>query len=108
MPLTRIDVTDTISSDRLSALADALHQAAVETTGITPDNRHQIIHVHHADKIIADERFMDLDRGQEQVIVQITLPGTQPAGQARPLPADRRSGRRERRNRSQEHPRKPH
>ena len=73
MPLTRIDVTDAISPARLGALADALHQAAVDTIGITPDNRHQIIQVHHADKIIADERFMDLDRGQEQVIVQITL-----------------------------------
>jgi hypothetical protein len=36
MPLTRIDVTDSIDSDRLGALADALHQAAVETIGITP------------------------------------------------------------------------
>src|SRR5579859_3010990 len=64
MPLTRIDVTDAISSARLSALADALHQAAVETIGITPDNRRQII---------VDQDFMNLDRGREQVIVQITL-----------------------------------
>jgi hypothetical protein len=61
MPLTRIDVTDVISPDRLSALADALHQAEVETIGITPDNRHQVIHVHPAGQIITDERFMDLD-----------------------------------------------
>jgi phenylpyruvate tautomerase PptA (4-oxalocrotonate tautomerase family) len=73
MPLTRIDVTDAISPDRLSALADALHQAEVETIGITPDNRHQLIHVHPAGQIITYERFMDLDRGQEQVVVQITL-----------------------------------
>jgi phenylpyruvate tautomerase PptA (4-oxalocrotonate tautomerase family) len=73
MPLTRIDVTDIISSDRLSALADALHQAEVETIGITPDNRHQLIHVHQAGQIITDGRFMDLDRGQEQVVIQITL-----------------------------------
>lgn len=75
MPLTRIDVTDAISSDRLSALADALHQAEVETIGITPDNRHQLIHVHQAGQIITDGRFMDLDRGQEQVVIQITLRG---------------------------------
>ena len=73
MPLTRIDVTDAISSARLSALADALHQAAVETIGITPDNRHQIIGVHPAGQIIVDQDFMNLDRGREQVIVQITL-----------------------------------
>jgi phenylpyruvate tautomerase PptA (4-oxalocrotonate tautomerase family) len=73
MPLTRIDVTDTISSDRLSALADALHQAEVETMGITPDNRHQLIHVHQAGQIITDGRFMGLDRGREQVVIQITL-----------------------------------
>jgi phenylpyruvate tautomerase PptA (4-oxalocrotonate tautomerase family) len=73
MPLTRIDVTDAISSDRRSALADALHQAAMETIGITADNRHQVVSVHHADEVIADKRFMDLDRGPEQVFVQITL-----------------------------------
>ena len=73
MPLTRIDVTDAISSDRLRALADALHQAEVETIGITPDNRHQLIHVHQAGQIITDGRFMDLDRSQEQVVIQITL-----------------------------------
>lgn len=73
MPLTRIDVTDAISSDRLRALADALHQAEVETIGITPDNRHQLIHVHQAGQIITDGRFMDLDRGEEQVVIQITL-----------------------------------
>ena len=73
MPLTRIDVTDAISSDRLSALADALHQAEVEAIGITPDNRHQLIHVHRAGQIITDKHFMDLNRGQEQVVIQITL-----------------------------------
>jgi phenylpyruvate tautomerase PptA (4-oxalocrotonate tautomerase family) len=73
MPLTRIDVTDAISPDRRSALADALHQAMVETIGITPDNRHQVVSVHRADEVIADQGFMGLDRGPEQVIVQITL-----------------------------------
>jgi phenylpyruvate tautomerase PptA (4-oxalocrotonate tautomerase family) len=73
MPLTRIDVTDAITSDRLSALADALHQAEVETIGITPDNRHQLIYVHPAGQIITDEHFMGLNRGQEQVVVQITM-----------------------------------
>jgi 4-oxalocrotonate tautomerase len=29
--------------------------------------------VHQAGQIITDKRFMDLDRGQEQVVVQITL-----------------------------------
>ena len=52
MPLTRIDVTDTITADRLSALADALHQAEVETMGIPPDNRHKLIHVHQAGQIL--------------------------------------------------------
>ena len=48
MPLTRIDVTDAIGPDRLSALAESIHQAAVETIGITPDNRHQVVSVHRA------------------------------------------------------------
>ena len=73
MPLTRIDVTDAISPDRRRALADALHQAAMETIGITADNRHQVVSVHRAGDVIADTCFMDLDRGPEQVFVQITL-----------------------------------
>ena len=73
MPLTRIDVTDTISQDRLTALVDSIHQAAVETLGITPDNRHQIVSVHQAGEIIADPHFLDLNRGPDQVFVQITL-----------------------------------
>ena len=40
---------------------------------ITPDNRHQLIHVHQAGQIITDGRFMGLDRGREQVVIQITL-----------------------------------
>ena len=73
MPLTRIDVTDTVSHDRLGALADALHQAMVESIGITPDNRHQILSVRRPGELIADPGFLDLDRGPEQVVVQITL-----------------------------------
>jgi len=75
MPLTRIDVTDTISPDRLSALADSIHQAAVETIGITADNRHQVVSVYPASRLIADQHFLDLNRGPDQVFVQITLRG---------------------------------
>jgi phenylpyruvate tautomerase PptA (4-oxalocrotonate tautomerase family) len=73
MPLTRIDVTDTVSRDQLTALADALHQAMVETIGITQDNRHQILGVHRAGEISADPAFLNLGCGPDQVIVQITL-----------------------------------
>ena len=73
MPLTRIDVTDAIGPDRLSALAESIHQAAVETIGITPDNRHQVVSVHRAGQIVADPDFLNLSRGPDQVFVQITL-----------------------------------
>ena len=73
MPLTRIDVTDTISAERLTDLADALHQAMVESIGITPDNRHQILTVHRPGELIADPQFLALNRGPDQVFIQITL-----------------------------------
>jgi phenylpyruvate tautomerase PptA (4-oxalocrotonate tautomerase family) len=73
MPLFRIDVTDTIDAGRRRALADALHQAAVTALGIAPDNRHQIIAVHRTEHVVFDSHFAGLDRGEEQVVVQVTL-----------------------------------
>jgi phenylpyruvate tautomerase PptA (4-oxalocrotonate tautomerase family) len=73
MPLTRIDLPASINADRRHALADAVHQAAVDTIGITPDNRHQTIQVHDHTTLHVHESFLGIQRDGEVVVISITL-----------------------------------
>jgi len=54
-------------------VADAVHDAMVETLGIPPDDRFQIITAHDPEQLIYDRSFYGLERTEGFIAVQITL-----------------------------------
>ena len=73
MPLVRIDLRLGKSPAYRRTLADAVHQAMVDTINIPEDDRFQVINEHSAQGLIYSERYLDIDRSDDVIFIQITL-----------------------------------
>jgi len=71
MPLVRIDVTEGRSAAELRAVADAIHNAIVDTYGIPVRDRFQIVTGHPAALIIAEDAGLGFERTSGVVMVQV-------------------------------------
>ncbi|MFD8500235.1 tautomerase family protein [Amycolatopsis sp. NPDC059657] len=70
MPLVRIDALRADTA-RLDALGRAVHDALVETIGIPPDDRFQVLTSH--DSTLRYDGFLGIDRDDDIVFVAITM-----------------------------------
>ncbi|MCE7004441.1 tautomerase family protein [Kibdelosporangium philippinense] len=70
MPFVRID-TMRADSDRLDGLGRAVHEAMVDTIGIPPDDKFQVLTSH--DGIRYDANFLGIQRDDDVVFVSITF-----------------------------------
>ena len=75
MPLVRISLHAGKSAEYRRALGDGVHQSLVETLGVPPQDRFQIITEHDADGLIADPGYLGITRTDDVVLVQVTLGG---------------------------------
>lgn len=73
MPLVRISAREGKSSGWCSAVGEGIHQAMVETINVPPPDRFQLFHAHGSGALIADPTYLGIDRGEDVVIIQITL-----------------------------------
>jgi 4-oxalocrotonate tautomerase len=73
MPLVRIDLRSGKSPAYRRTLADAVHQAMVDTINIPEDDRFQVINEHSAQGLIYSERYLGIDRSDDVIFIQITL-----------------------------------
>ncbi|HEU4382015.1 MAG TPA: tautomerase family protein [Anaeromyxobacteraceae bacterium] len=73
MPLVRISLRQGGPPGRGRAVGDAVHQAMVETIGVPPLDRFQVITEHPAEGLVYDPAYLDIQRSDEVVLVQITL-----------------------------------
>lgn len=73
MPLVRIALRQGRPSTHLVAVGDAVHRAMVETIGVPPKDRFQIITEHPAEGLVYDPSYLDVERTDGIVFVQITL-----------------------------------
>ncbi|MFM9973492.1 MAG: tautomerase family protein [Beijerinckiaceae bacterium] len=73
MPLVRISVPEHFTPERRKALSDAVHDAMVETINVPVADRFQIMTRHNPAELVIDPAFLDINRGADAVIVQITL-----------------------------------
>jgi 4-oxalocrotonate tautomerase len=73
MPLIRISLRAGQPPERRRAIADAVHQALIETTGAPADDRFQIVTEHDADGMIYDRNYLGIARSDDLVIIQIAL-----------------------------------
>jgi phenylpyruvate tautomerase PptA (4-oxalocrotonate tautomerase family) len=73
MPLVRIALRQGKPAAHRRAVGDAVHRAMVETIGVPPPDRFQVITEHGEDGLIYDPSYLGIARTDDVVLVQITL-----------------------------------
>jgi len=80
MPFVHIDLREGTSAADRRAIADAVHQALVETMGVPADDRFQVISEHTREGLIYDQTYLGIARTDAVIFIQITLSvGRKPA-----------------------------
>ncbi|OAS20977.1 tautomerase family protein [Methylobacterium platani] len=72
MPLATITLKRDRSSDQRRAIADAVHAALVDSIGIPPDDRFQVVSSQF-DDVIYDPSYLGIARTDDLVMIQIHL-----------------------------------
>lgn len=73
MPLVRISLRQGKPACYRHDVGEAVHRAMVETIGVPPLDRFQLITEHPADEMIYDPSYLGVERSDDVVFVQITL-----------------------------------
>jgi len=85
MPLVRISLRVGKSAAYRRALGEGVHRAMVETINVPPLDRFQVITEHSSDDLIYDPHYLDIQRSDDVVFVQITLNAGRTVDQKRAL-----------------------
>lgn len=85
MPLVRISLLRGRPPELRRKIGDALHRALVETVGVPPRDRFQILTEHEAGDLVYDSDYLGIARTDQIVIVQITLSAGRTLAQKRAL-----------------------
>jgi phenylpyruvate tautomerase PptA (4-oxalocrotonate tautomerase family) len=73
MPLVRIDIPQNWPETRIAALADAVHDALVETVDVPANDRFQVITEHAPGRLVMDRTYVGVDRSADALVVAITF-----------------------------------
>ena len=73
MPLVRIDLLATWPDGDVAKLGDAVQRALVENLGVPVRDRFQVITRHEPASFVFDRSYLDIDRSDRFVMVQVTL-----------------------------------
>ena len=73
MPLVRISLREGKSADYRRAIGDAVHRAMVETINVPAADRFQVVNEYSQDDLIYDPGYLNIDRSDDVVFVQVTL-----------------------------------
>jgi 4-oxalocrotonate tautomerase len=73
MPLVRISLVKGKPEAYRRKLGDAIHRALVETAGVPPLDRFQLLTEHEPGDIVYDSSYLGIARTSDLVVVQITL-----------------------------------
>jgi phenylpyruvate tautomerase PptA (4-oxalocrotonate tautomerase family) len=71
MPLARISVPAHLAPARIRALADAVHEGLVETCGVPPNDRFQLVSIYPREMMFIDPTFPDVARTPDASIIEI-------------------------------------
>jgi phenylpyruvate tautomerase PptA (4-oxalocrotonate tautomerase family) len=85
MPLVRIDLREGTSPDYRIALGDGVQRAMTEALALPPDDRFQVITEHSPEGLIYDRTYLDIQRSDKVVFVQITMSAGRKPQQKRKL-----------------------
>lgn len=73
MPLVRIDLRKGKSPEYVRAVGEAVHRAMVEVLDVPGRDHFQVINEHDAQHLIYDPAYLDVNRTDDVVFVQIVL-----------------------------------
>jgi len=73
MPLVRISLKAGKSPSDLASIGESIHRAMVETINVPPEDRFQIFQEHSDATLVADRRYLGIERSDDVVLIQITL-----------------------------------
>ena len=73
MPIVRVDLLEGWRPAELTAIGDAIQQAMVETLGVPERDRFHIFSEHDVNRFIFDRHYLDVERSDRFVFVQVTL-----------------------------------
>ena len=71
MPLARISVPAHLAPAKIRALADAAHEGLVETCGVPPNERFQLVSTYAREMMFIDPTFPDLARTPDASVIEI-------------------------------------
>jgi 4-oxalocrotonate tautomerase len=73
MPFVRIELRKGRTAEQRRAISDAVHASMVEAIKVPPLDRFQVVTEHEAEGFVYDPTYLDIQRTDGLVIVQITL-----------------------------------
>lgn len=73
MPLARIDLMEGKSSEYKRALADGVYRALVEAVGAPEGDQFAVVSEHGREGLVYSPDYLDVERTDDVVFVQITL-----------------------------------
>lgn len=73
MPLVRMTLASGRPAAERRRIADAVHQALVDTASVPADDRFQVVQEVPADSLIWDARYLGQSRSPQVVFIEITL-----------------------------------
>ncbi|WP_291844146.1 tautomerase family protein [Bradyrhizobium sp.] len=85
MPLARLSVPSHLAADKIQALADAAHGGLVETCGVSPNDRFQLVSTYAPGMMLIDPTFPNVVRTPEASIIEILFLEGRTADQKRRL-----------------------
>jgi 4-oxalocrotonate tautomerase len=85
MPLARIDLRRGKSADYKKAICDAIYRALRETFNVPEEDRFMVVTDHEAEDFIYSRTYFDIPRGDDFVIIQLTVSNTRTVEQKKDL-----------------------
>jgi 4-oxalocrotonate tautomerase len=85
MPLVRISLVKGKPEVYRRKVGDAIHRALVETIGVPPLDRFQIVSEHEPGDLVYDSYYLGIARSSDLVIIQITISAGRTLEQKRAL-----------------------
>ena len=85
MPLVRVSLLKGRTPELRRKIGDAIHRALVETVGVPPRDRFQILTEHEPGDLVYDSDYLGIARTDQLVIAQITLSAGRTLAQKRAL-----------------------
>ncbi len=85
MPLVRISLKRGKPAAYRRSLADGVYQAMIETFGVPVNDRFIVIHEHDGDNFSYSPDYLDIQRSEDLVLIQLTVSNTRLVDQKQKL-----------------------